>query len=80
MIGSDGDGGREMVRSSGGGSFQRRGAVMDISRLENIREVTGVREGVRQDDDRVERVGWMGKSCRRYVRIRGLVKLQGIVG
>jgi len=49
-----------MVRSSVGTcrSFQRRGAVMDMARLENMRcEVTGGRERVRQDDDRVERVG-----------------------
>ena len=57
-----------MVRSSGGRSFQRCGAVIDMARLENIRrEVTGGREKVRQDDDRVERVGWMVKSSRRYV-------------
>ncbi len=29
MIGNDGGGGEEMVRGSGGRSFQRRGAVMD---------------------------------------------------
>jgi len=29
--------------------------------------VTGGRERVRQDVDRVERVGWMVKSSRRYV-------------
>jgi len=29
--------------------------------------VTGDRERVRQDDDRLERVGWMVKSSRRYV-------------
>ena len=29
--------------------------------------MTGGRERVRQDDDRVERVGWMVKSSRRYV-------------
>src|SRR6218665_1551818 len=68
LIGNDGGGGKEMVRSSGGRSFQRRGAVMDRARLENTRlEVTGGRERVRQDDDRVERVGWMVKSSRRYV-------------
>ena len=66
MIGNDGGGVKEMVRSSGGRSFQRRGAVMDMARLENMRwEVTGGREMVRQDDDRVERVGWMVKSSRR---------------
>src|SRR6218665_3932662 len=54
-----------MVRSSGGRSFQSRGAVIDMARLENMRgEVTGGRERVRQDDDRVERVGWMVKSSR----------------
>ena len=57
-----------MVLSSGGRSFQRRGAVMDMTRSENMRwEVTGSRERVRQDDDRVERVGWIVKSSRRYV-------------
>jgi len=29
--------GKEMVRSSGGRSFQRRGAVMDMAPLENMR-------------------------------------------
>jgi len=29
--------------------------------------VTGGRERERQDDNRVERVGWMVKSSRRYV-------------
>ena len=29
--------------------------------------MTGGRERVRQDDDRVEHVGWMVKSLRRYV-------------
>jgi len=29
--------------------------------------VSGGRERVRQDDDQVERVGWMVKSSRRYV-------------
>ena len=29
--------------------------------------MTGGRERVREDDDRVERVGWMVKSSRRYV-------------
>jgi len=37
VIGIDGGGGKEMVRSSGEGLFQRRGAVMDIARLENMR-------------------------------------------
>ena len=37
MIGNDGDGGNEMMRSSGGRSFQRRGAVMAMARLENMR-------------------------------------------
>ena len=36
VIGNDG-GGKEMVRSSGGRSFQRRGAAMDMTRLENMR-------------------------------------------
>ena len=40
MIGNDGGGGKEMVQSSGGRSFQRRGAVMDmaialVQRIEN---------------------------------------------
>jgi len=40
-----------MVRSSGGRSFQKRGAVMPMARLENMRrEVTGVREKVKQED------------------------------
>ena len=37
VIGNDGGGGKEMVRSSGGRSFQSRGAVMDMARLENMR-------------------------------------------
>ena len=37
MIGNDGGGGEEMVPSSGGRSFQRRGTVMDMARLENMR-------------------------------------------
>ena len=40
MIGNDGGGGEEMVRSSGGRSFQRRGAdraVIDMARLEKMR-------------------------------------------
>jgi len=37
VISSDGGGGKEMVRSSVGRSFQRRGAVMDMARLENMR-------------------------------------------
>ena len=42
VIGKDGGGGKEMVWSSGGRSFQRCGAVMDMARLENTRwEVTG---------------------------------------
>ena len=68
MIGNDGGGDKEMVRSSGGRSFQRRGAVMDMAQLENMRwEVIGGRERVKQDDDRVEGVGWMVKSSRRYM-------------
>jgi len=64
----DGGGGKHMARSSGGRSFQKRGAVMDMARLENMRwEVTWGPERVRQDDDRVEWVGWMVKSSRRYV-------------
>ena len=37
MIGNDSGGGKEMVRSSGGRSFQRCGAVMGMAQLENIR-------------------------------------------
>ena len=37
VIGNDDGGGEEMVRSSGGRSFQGRGAVMDMARLENMR-------------------------------------------
>ena len=37
VIGNDSGGGKEMVRSSGGRSFHRRGAVMDMERLENMR-------------------------------------------
>ena len=51
VIGNDGGGGKEMVRSSGGRSFQRRGAVMDMARLENMYEMRsdrGGRERVRQ--------------------------------
>jgi len=46
VIGNDGGGGKEMVWSSGGSSFQRRDAVMDMARLEKMRsEVTGVEKG-----------------------------------
>jgi len=37
VIGNDGGGGKEMVRSSGGRPFQRRGGVMDMARLGNMR-------------------------------------------
>ena len=57
MIGNDGGGGKEMVLSSGGRSFQRRGAVLDIARLENTRwEVTGGRERGRHAG------GWSGRA------------------
>jgi len=47
VIGNDGGGGKEKVRCSGGMSFQRRGAVMNMARLENIRwEVTGAQSGM----------------------------------
>src|SRR6218665_381063 len=63
VIGNDGGGGKEMIRTLDGRSFQIRGAVLDMARLENMRwEVTGGRERVRQDDDRVERVGRMVNS------------------
>ena len=68
MIYNSGGVGKEMVWSSGGRSFQRRGAVMDMAQLENMRwELTRGRERVRQEEDHVERVGWMVKSLRRYV-------------
>jgi len=66
VVGNDRGGGKEMVQSLGGRSFQRRGAVVDIARLENMRrEVTGGRERLRQKDNRVERIGWMVKSPHR---------------
>jgi len=37
VIGNGGGVGKEMMRSSDGRSFQRRGAVMDMARLENMR-------------------------------------------
>jgi len=37
VIGNDDGRGKENVRSSGGRSFQRRGAVMDLARLENMK-------------------------------------------
>ena len=37
MIDNDGGGGKEMARSSGGRSFQRRGEVMEMARWEDIR-------------------------------------------
>ena len=41
----DGGGCKGTVRSSGGRSFQRRGAVMDMTLLENVRwKVAGGRE------------------------------------
>ena len=58
MICDDDGGGKEKVRSSGGSSFQRRGAVMTMVLFENVKwKVTGGRERVRQEDDRVELVG-----------------------
>ena len=42
MIWNDDGGGKEKVRSSGGRSFQRRGAVTNMALWENVRwEVTG---------------------------------------
>ena len=64
MIGNDRGGGKEMVRSLGGRSFQRRGAVMDGSVVEHEMKSDRGRERVRPDDDRVERVGCMVKSSR----------------
>jgi len=60
MIGNGDGGSQEKVRSSGGRSFQRRGAGMDMARFENMRwEVTRGRERVREEDHRVERLaGW----------------------
>jgi len=37
VIGNDGGGVKEMVQSSGVRSFERRGAVMDMAQLENMR-------------------------------------------
>ena len=63
MIGYDGGGGKEIVQSSSGMSFQRCGAVMDMARLENMKwEVIGGRQRVRQEEDRVERLCLMVKS------------------
>ena len=48
VIGNDGGGGKEMVWSSGGRSFQRRGAVTDMARLvgeHEIRSDRGSRKG-----------------------------------
>ena len=56
MICDDDGEGKEKVRSSGGRSFQRRGAVMDMDSGCEM-EVTEGRERVRQKDDQVERVG-----------------------
>ena len=69
MIGNNGVGGKEMMRS-GGRSFQRLRAVMadgyDWIGEHEMRSDRG-RERMRQKDDRVERVGWMVKSSRRYM-------------
>jgi len=66
VICNDGGGGKEMLQISGGKSFQRRGAVMDMAWLENMKwEVTWGQERLRQDNDRVEWVGWMVKSSQR---------------
>jgi len=52
VIGNDGGGVKEKVRSSGCKSFQSRGAVMDMAQLENMRwEVTGGWKRVKQDDE-----------------------------
>ena len=37
VIGNDGGGGKKMVWNSGGRSFQRHGAVIDMALLENMR-------------------------------------------
>ena len=67
MVDDDGED-TDNLRSSEGRSFQSRGAVWDMARLENFRRlVTGGRERVKYEDDRVERVGWMMKSSRRYL-------------
>jgi len=55
VIGNDG-GVKEKVQNSGGRSFQRQGPATNMRR-----EVTGVRERLRQCDDLVERVCWMVK-------------------
>jgi len=53
----------QKVRSTGGRLFQRRCAVMDMARLENLkRVVTGGRERARQEEHRVERDSWMVRS------------------
>jgi len=52
----DGGGCKGKVRSSGGRSFQRRGAVMDMTLLENVRwKVAGGRESS-------ETGGWSGRA------------------
>ena len=74
----DGGGGKEKVRSSDGRLFKSRGAVTDTALLENMRwEVTGGREWARQDDDRVERVGWMVEK--EFAKVSGLGVLQGVL-
>ena len=42
MIGNDGGGGEEMVRSSFGRSFQRRGAVIDMDHVCVAMAVKGI--------------------------------------
>ena len=61
---------------------EKRGAVMNMALLENMRwEVTGGRERVRQNDDRVERIGWISLDGEEFAKVglRVLGRLQGIM-
>jgi len=52
--------GSEVCRSAGGSLFQRGGTAMAMERFANFSdEVMGGRSSVMEDEERVERGGWM---------------------
>ena len=55
--------GSEVCRSAGGSLFQRGGTAMAMERFANFSdEVMGGRSSVMEDEERVERSGWMVNS------------------
>ena len=57
------------MQNSGDGSFQRCAVVLAKAELENHMRcvMTRGQEILRQEDDWVDRVGWMVKSSQRYL-------------